>query len=603
MICWRCGIEMPENSIKCPECGAQRPKARRSASVPEDTTVYARPEPVETRTRSRRANASRAEVAPAPQAEKKSRSMPPSGRRSKRTKETRPPMPPRMVKRHEYSAITPQTQGYDHVNWLRLCTIAGICVVILVAGIYLFLDKTGPGQQLLAQNGFEASADAYHELGKTYMIDGAVIKAVWAMEIAQTKEPDDLEILLDLGKAYTANNQLDRAEIAFSRAIQFWPNYPEPYRLLIESMLEQKRNYEALQLAEIAIEKNGDSYFELMYNKLLPITPTFSEIGGRYTKPMNLEIQAEEGATIYYTVKGEDPIEKGRKYNSPIYLVEGAWRVCAVAYKDGMYSKLQEQSYVINKPSPDMPRASLGPGSYTYPQKVSLRAGEDVVAIYYTTDGTAPSEKSKVYTEPIPLRIGWTTIRAIAMNAENKFSNEYTVEYKCEGKSKDSMSDKDTVGGHKLFSTTREAFEKSHGAPLSEHPDGQDPLGTYTKLVYAFGYAVFLDRGNDKAPVLVELSTNSTAFSGPRRTGIGSRMSDVLGAYRDEGGEENAKGDRLLYTLTSGRMGMLTKLAENEYNISYYCKLDNGQYIELTYHITDELVDRITWLQYESAST
>lgn len=535
----------------------------------------------------------------------------PSGSAARKTPRSKPAAKsgtpgdtPRMVRSHEHEAILPDTQGYDHVNWLRLCAFALLCVILLVAGVYFFLRQTSPGQQMLAKNGREASASAYHEVGRGYMLDGSISRAVWALEVAQTKDPDNLEILIDLGKAYMAVNNPVGAETAFARAIHFWPDYPEPYRLLIDMMIEKERNYEALQLAERASAITKDEHFETIYNHMLPAMPTVSTLGGeRFSQEFSVELFAEEGTTIYYSTSSEvDPIQEGIEYTEPIYLAEGVRRIRAVAYKDGMYSKEQSQVYTINKPTPDMPKASLQSGTYNSVRTVSLRAANtDVIAIYYTIDGTAPTRESKKYTDPITLRIGKTILRAIAENEEGKLSNELSVEYKCDGKVKSSMADEDTVGGLRLYKTTRSEFEAAHGTPLSEAMDGEDMLGTYTRLDYAFGYALFLDRDNGSEPILAELSISSTAFAGPRGTGIGSRMEDVLDAYRDEGGEENANGDRRIYSLTNGRLGLLTKLGENEYSLGYYCKLDNGQYIELSYHILDGLVVRMDWLQYDVA--
>lgn len=212
-------------------------------------------------------------------------------------------------------------------------------------------------------------------------------------------------------------------------------------------------------------------------------------------------MSCEEGGTIYYTILGEDPLASGVRYEEPIYLEEGVWRLRAVTEKNGVYSQELVQSYTVSKPVPDMPKASLQSGTYDSVRTVSLRAGSDTV-IYYTIDGTQPTTESKQYNpdEPIQLRIGKTVIRAIAVNIEGKKSNELNIEYECGGRTAYSMNAKDTVGDLALFETTQSEFVALYGQPQSEQSDGRDALGTYTKLTYAFGYATFLDRGTGGEP-------------------------------------------------------------------------------------------------------
>lgn len=61
------------------------------------------------------------------------------------------------------------------------------------------------------------------------------------------------------------------------------------------------------------------------------------------------------------------------------------------------------------------PNASLLSGTYTTEQTVELTAEGET--IYYTMDGKNPTEKSLVYSGPIPLMEGSTTLKAMAVNA------------------------------------------------------------------------------------------------------------------------------------------------------------------------------------------
>ncbi len=337
-----------------------------------------------------------------------------------------------MIRRHEYQAITVQPQSYDHVNWIRLLVISVACVLLLGAGIFFFLRSTTPGQRWLAASGREASGEAYHEVGRMFMAEGAISRAVTALEVAQIKEPDNLEIIVDLGRAYMGNGQYDRAELAFSYAIENWPAYPEPYRLMINNLIEQNRNYEALDLVRIASEGTGDSYFQTLYRELIPATPSANPLGGRFNKETEIELTTpEKEAEIYYTTLNEDPRVSGILYEGPFILPEGGWRVRAVAKKDGMFSEELVQNYSVIKDVPDMPRASHGPGSFAQPIRIKLfpriedEKANDIIAIYYTTDGTAPYDSQREMPTPnaiqfdfkdenasILLRIGKTTVRA-----------------------------------------------------------------------------------------------------------------------------------------------------------------------------------------------
>ena len=534
---------------------------------------------------------------------------------------------PEMVKRHEYVAITPISHSAQSFNWMRLCLIAFICVTMITVGVYLLLTRHPSGQYWLAGMGRDASMEAYHELGRQKMISGSITGAIRALEIAQSKSPDNFEVLLDLGMAYKGNNQVREAELAYTRAAQVSPNHPEPYRYLIQILQEEGRSSEALELIKYAIDKTGADYFQTLYSQLVPKPPTAVTMDGPRQKELDIPIQAEEGAAVYYTTDDSNPKEFGALYvprivegkDIGIHLEEGTWRVRAVAYMDGMYSEEMVRTYIINKPIPDMPKATLKQGKYDSVKSVSIRGPKDST-IYYTVDGSMPTIHSRVFSsdQPIQLRIGKTTVKAIAVNVEGKISNMMEYTYECGGRTKRSMEAEDTVDGLVLHKTTKEQFIQKYGSPLSEKPDGEDKSGSYIKLTYSFGYAVFLTRKSADTAILAELSTSSSAFKGPRGTKVGVRMENVIDAFRDDGGEENSRGGRDLYRKTDGHLGFIILDEEepgaSEYEpygllsdgggypnckVSYYLEVKSKQFIELTYHVRNGIVERMEWLRYE----
>lgn len=549
----------------------------------------------------------------------------------------------RMVVRHEYEAIGPKAGEYDRFNWMRLCIIALVSVLSLTIGAYMFLARTESGQLWLARNGYEATLEAYHALGRELSKEGSFHRAIDALEIAQYKDvhakegmtrsqlaenPENLEILLDLGMAYLANGQTDDAELAFTRAISVNKAHSLAYQRIIEIMGKDGRNYDALRLTKVAYHYTQNEQFNTMYRQMIPKTPTIRNkkaLGGNYDKDIEVVLSCDEpDGQVFYTLDDSDPKEKGIYYPLndegdgvvPIPMTEtgdGAIYILrAVCLKGDLYSEEYKQTYTINKPRPDAPKASRAPGRFETVTTVGLyypdkKVAKDSIAIYYTTDGTDPSEKSLRYDEskPIQLRIGTTVLRAVAINQENKVSNISEYRYECGGKSKTSMVLEDVIDKLALFTTTQSDFVATYGAPQSEEPCGEDADGAYTLLTYPFGYAMFLDLEEiEGEPVLVELSTNSTAFAGPRGTHVGMTKEDVILAYRDEGGEENAKGQRMLYKRDGGILGILQRTDEagKEGTVTYYLPTRGSTfYIELCYHIKGGLVERMEWVTYRHA--
>jgi CotH kinase protein/Fn3 associated/Lamin Tail Domain len=75
---------------------------------------------------------------------------------------------------------------------------------------------------------------------------------------------------------------------------------------------------------------------------------SFSPIGGVYEKETVVEMDAGDGATIYYTTDGSTPGSGSSRYRGPITVSKvKAFR--AVAYKNGKRSKIASQTYVCDR--------------------------------------------------------------------------------------------------------------------------------------------------------------------------------------------------------------------------------------------------------------
>jgi len=75
--------------------------------------------------------------------------------------------------------------------------------------------------------------------------------------------------------------------------------------------------------------------------------------------------------------------------------------------------------------------ADLAEGEYHDYLTIQLTATEKKATIYYTLDGSVPTQQSTIYTEPIEIRtVGTTTVRAIAYNEAALAGEEFTATYK-----------------------------------------------------------------------------------------------------------------------------------------------------------------------------
>lgn len=92
-----------------------------------------------------------------------------------------------------------------------------------------------------------------------------------------------------------------------------------------------------------ASNMGGTNYFFYMdifvkSSEVTPVVslPTFNPVGGDYTTTQNVSISCEtDGATIYYTINGDNPTEESEIYSSPIE-VSSTTTIKAFAKKDGM---------------------------------------------------------------------------------------------------------------------------------------------------------------------------------------------------------------------------------------------------------------------------
>jgi hypothetical protein len=147
------------------------------------------------------------------------------------------------------------------------------------------------------------------------------------------------------------------------------------------------------------------------YQIALPLTstPTFSPLPGSYTSGQSVTLaSATAGAKMYYTTDGSTPTTNSTLYGAPIK-VTASETISALAIATGLAnSTVAQGTYTITTPQLSAPIFTPSAGTYSNTQTVSIADANGHAAIYYTTDGSAPTTSSTPYSGPIPVNSTYT---------------------------------------------------------------------------------------------------------------------------------------------------------------------------------------------------
>ena len=162
-------------------------------------------------------------------------------------------------------------------------------------------------------------------------------------------------------------------------------------------------------------------------NPKLP-APTFTPAAGTYATTQTIAIgDRVPGAVVHFTMDGTTPTPASRIYSGPI-LVSATETLKALAVASG-YAKspMASASFTISPPAA-APAISPAGGTFPSAQTVTISDATPGAAIYFTTNGAAPTTGSSTYSGPIPISAS-ETIRAIAAATGHAQSAEASASF------------------------------------------------------------------------------------------------------------------------------------------------------------------------------
>jgi hypothetical protein len=158
------------------------------------------------------------------------------------------------------------------------------------------------------------------------------------------------------------------------------------------------------------------AYYTINPNSPQAATPIFSVPSGTYNTVQTVTISdATLQSIIYYTINGTTAnTTNWTVYSTPVTVSSSETLQAYAAVNHYVSSSIASAVYTVNVPTAATPTFSVPAGTYTSTQSVKISDTTTGAVIYYTTDGTAPSTNSTVYSTPIILTNS-ETLEAIAV--------------------------------------------------------------------------------------------------------------------------------------------------------------------------------------------
>lgn len=278
-------------------------------------------------------------------------------------------------------------------------------VCLLFSGIFYYLYTGSYEYQIKVANA--AIADENFE------------KAVLYLEKAVEIRPTDIDILLDLAEGYNQTNNLTKyrqtLEAVISNSLSTTMQQAKAYNKLI-LLLDKEKEYETI---EILLDNCTINEVLIEHQRFIALPPEFSFPEGEYETMVPLKLSSNTTGSIYYTMGGVLPEPKEEMlYTAPLFLEAGNHIISAIFVNEyGIQSDIVSKEYTVFLAVPDAPEVLPNSGEYHEPSMIEIEEFDDIT-VYYTIDGTLPSEQSILYKGPIPMPLGNSTFRFVGYNED-----------------------------------------------------------------------------------------------------------------------------------------------------------------------------------------
>lgn len=269
------------------------------------------------------------------------------------------------------------------------------------------------------------SAEYQNARARQYMEKKDFASALSYAGRAAQLEPDNAAYLTDYVVCLAAQGKEQETKESCLKLLKLDPANGAAYKELIP-IYEEEGAYQ--KISDLLLSCPDEKIVN-QYPSYIAKPPEFSYAGGIYNELISLKLSANTSGVIYYTMDGTEPDENSQVYASPILLEAGNYQIRAVFVNDyGAVSAQTNEKYYVDVTVPEAPAVQPEKGEYGRPTLIHVDTGENCT-VYYTTDGSAPTQDSIQYTGPFPMPVGVTRLRFISYSAAGAASEETGVTY------------------------------------------------------------------------------------------------------------------------------------------------------------------------------
>lgn len=288
--------------------------------------------------------------------------------------------------------------------------------IIIVCCILVIAITAGVVTKLVIDHKNANSYDYQVEMAQQEAIDKNYENALQYYKTALALKPDDINVRLAMADIYMQQKSYDAAMVLLIEVIDMDELNQDAYKELIQ-IYDEKEDYDSI--AELS---DGITNIDILalFDEYLVAAPVISPVEGTYNEYKDVTIFSMEKFDIYYTMDGSTPdATNGILYDEDegIHLDKaGLYQIQAVCVnKKGICSEVASAKYKIELLAPAYATVTPDGGRIAYGTQVTIAAEADC-SIYYTWDGTNPTEQSAKYESPLDIPYGNNILSVLVVN-------------------------------------------------------------------------------------------------------------------------------------------------------------------------------------------